>query len=253
MNPLDASHLLASRARPDGRPAMCQEWRDLLFIHWTLEPEVVQRLLPPGLTVDGFPDASGELKAWVALVPFTMHGIRPIHAPALPWISAFPETNVRTYVHREGRDPGVWFFSLDAARWLACAYARLAYALPYHHAFMSLRRTGERRDYRSRRTNGGAQLEVEYEIGEPMPKPEPGSLEFFLVERYRLYAYRQGRLFDGMVAHEPYSIRQASLGRLQETYMKAAGLPVGDVAHLAYSPGVKVEVWPIREVGNIAR
>ncbi|MFN8220904.1 MAG: DUF2071 domain-containing protein [Fimbriimonadales bacterium] len=59
MNPLDPSHLLASRARPDGRQAMCQEWRDLLFIHWTLEPEVVQRLLPPGTHGRWFPRRIG--------------------------------------------------------------------------------------------------------------------------------------------------------------------------------------------------
>ena len=43
--------------------------------------------------------------------------------PALPWISAFPELNVRTYIRVADR-PGVYFFSLDAARWLAVAAAR---------------------------------------------------------------------------------------------------------------------------------
>jgi uncharacterized protein YqjF (DUF2071 family) len=33
--------------------------------------------------------------------------------PSLPWVSAFPELNVRTYVRVRER-PGIYFFSLDA-------------------------------------------------------------------------------------------------------------------------------------------
>src|SRR5579862_5442485 len=98
---------------------MFQSWRDLLFLHFSLPVSEIQTLLPVGLEVDTFPNSEGIDRAWVGLVPFRMEGIRPRRLPALPWISAFPETNVRTYVHQGGRRPGVWFFSLDAARWLA--------------------------------------------------------------------------------------------------------------------------------------
>ncbi len=43
---------------------------------------------------------------------------------------------MRTYVHRRGRDPGVWFFSLDAANPVAVAIARATFGLPYFHARM---------------------------------------------------------------------------------------------------------------------
>ena len=39
--------------------------------------------------------------------------------PAVPWLSAFPELNVRTYVSPRDGKRGVYFFSLDAARLLA--------------------------------------------------------------------------------------------------------------------------------------
>src|SRR5918912_739696 len=57
------------------------------------------------------------------MTPFLMEGVRAPLVPAVPWLSRFPEINVRTYV-RDGRGRrGIWFFSLDAAR-LAAVLAR---------------------------------------------------------------------------------------------------------------------------------
>ena len=126
---------VAPTRRPDQRAVMRQRWADLLFLHWPVAPETLQPLLPPGLTLDTF-----EGQAYVGLVPFTMTGVRPVWAPPVRWLSNFHETNVRTYVHREGKDPGVWFFSLDAANSIAVRIARAAWKLPYHYARMSLSR-----------------------------------------------------------------------------------------------------------------
>ena len=51
---------------------------------------------------------------------------------------ALHETNLRTYVHAGGRDPGVWFFSLEAANSAAVVTARAVFGLPYHRARMRL-------------------------------------------------------------------------------------------------------------------
>jgi len=145
---------LALRNRPLGKPAMYQNWRDLLFLHISAPPQEAQRLLPRTLDIDTFPNEQGEERAWIGLVPFRMEGIRFRGLPALPWLSAFPETNVRTYVHQDGKTPGVWFFSLDAARWLACKYARLVFKLPYFHALMRAVRNGAALHYESKRPEG---------------------------------------------------------------------------------------------------
>src|SRR4051812_19283047 len=101
---------IAPTHRPSGRTVMRQNWSDLLFLHWEVPVEALRLLLPPGVELDTF-----EGRAYVGLVPFTMTGVRPTLLPAFPPLSNFHETNVRTYVHFQGRDPGVWFFSLDAA------------------------------------------------------------------------------------------------------------------------------------------
>src|SRR6266576_3244006 len=114
---------------PNATPWLLQNWHHLLFLHWEIPPAELQALLPPGVHLDTF-----DGKAYAGLVPFTITGVRPIFTPPLPWVSEFHEVNVRTYVHHEGRDPGVWFFSLDASSVLAVAAARLTYKLPYFNA-----------------------------------------------------------------------------------------------------------------------
>src|SRR5688572_10620999 len=123
---------------------MRQDWRDLTFLHWRYPADAVQRLLPAGLTVEEF-DGS----AWIGLVPFRMDRVRAPAGPALPWLSRFAETNVRTYVRAADGTSGIWFFSLDAARLLAVVAGRGTYRLPYAWARMAVRVTPERYEYRS--------------------------------------------------------------------------------------------------------
>ena len=103
-------------------------WHDLIFLHWPVRPEVIRPLIPPTLELDLF-----DGWCWVGVVPFRMSGVRPRYTP-IPM--AFPELNVRTYVTTSHR-PGVWFFSLDAANWLAVRAARWL-GMPYYDAIMKM-------------------------------------------------------------------------------------------------------------------
>src|SRR5437870_2409055 len=129
MTSVDAIDRVAPTLEPDAPVVMFQNWHHLLFLHWEVPAEELQRLIPGELTIDTF-----EGIAYVGLVPFTMTGVRAVLTPPLPWISSFHEVNVRTYVHRDGRDPGVWFFSLDASSAIAVETARATYHLPYFDA-----------------------------------------------------------------------------------------------------------------------
>src|SRR5438105_12906065 len=177
---------LSIRSQPRGWPLMHQNWRKLLFMHWPISAELLRPLIPQELEIDTFDD-----KAWIGIVPFTMWGIRASFLPSIPGTSAFHELNVRTYVHYQGV-PGVWFFSLDAASRLAVWGARRFYHLPYFNAEMSLRQQGNLIKYNSQRRDSRgapAQLDADWTIGESLAEARPGSLEFFLTERYCLYSY----------------------------------------------------------------
>ena len=236
------------RRAPSRAHVMYQDWYELLFVHYTLDPPVVQSLLPPALTVDTFPDEQGRERAWIGAVPFRMRNVRPRFVPPVPGLSAFLETNLRTYVHHQGQGPAVYFFSLDAASAIACKLAREGFALPYHHAKMRSVRQGSRFDYETVRHADGAKLRAAFSVGEPLGVSEPGSLAYFLAERYLLVTPRKdGRLGWGRVHHAPYELRAATLHDFEETLSDAAGLPGGAPEHVCYCEGVQTRVWPLTD------
>jgi uncharacterized protein YqjF (DUF2071 family) len=233
---------------------MRQSWRRLGFLHWEIEAAALRRLVPEPLTLDTF-----EGRAFVGLVPFTMHGVRPAGAPALPFLSRFHEVNVRTYVHLEGREPGVLFLSLDAASRLAVIGARMVWKLPYHFAHIELTPSpGGSVLYTSKRlwpgpTPAGCRLVYGPRAGEVPAPAAPGGLEHFLAERYVLYTTARGRLLRGRVHHPPYPLQAGECPALDESLVAATGIARGDAPPLVHcSAGVDVEVFPLEDVGAAA-
>jgi len=245
----DVSQRLAMRGRPAGNAVLHQQWRDLLFLHWEYPAAAIQATLPKGLFVD-----THDGKAYLGVVPFFMQNIRPRFLPAVPGIADFMELNLRTYVHdREGM-PGVWFHSLDANQWLAVKIAQRFFHLPYEHAKMKASRPADGRiRYESLRTGSranGSRCEFEYAPGEDLAQPAPGSLEFFLVERYRLYCSAPDGLRRGAVFHKPYPLCRANVTAWDENLLPLDGFaPTGRAPdHVIMSRGVDVTVFPLMRV-----
>jgi uncharacterized protein YqjF (DUF2071 family) len=212
-----------------------------------MDQAVLRALIPAQLSIDTF-----DGQAWIGVVPFTMWGIRASFLPPVPGPSAFHELNVRTYVHCNGV-PGVWFFSLDAANKLAVWGARRFYHLPYFNAEMSLSQDLNTIKYSSKRADSrgpSAKLEAAWTMGEPLAQTRPGSLEFFLNERYCLYAYHRQKIFWSRIFHQPWPLRSASLDSYQSTMIQSLGLeePKGEPL-LQYAESLAVNIWPLRKVG----
>ena len=175
-------------------------------------------MLPAGLTVDTF---AGE--AWVGVIPFDIALLAPRGAPRGLHL-AFLELNVRTYVTVDDK-PGVWFFSLDAASPTAVRLARATYHLPYYWARMQMSQDDGWIDYSSRRSQGSgdmASFAGRYQpVGQSSSSP-PGSLEYWLTERYCLYAAdRAGRLLRAEINHLPWPLQPAA-AEIQINTMAAA-------------------------------
>jgi uncharacterized protein len=243
---------LAPTQRPRQWVVMRQKWRDLLFIHWPINPEALRPLIPAPLELDLF-----EGNAYVGLVPFTMTGVRPVGFPAVAGLSSFHETNVRTYVRLADRDPGVWFFNLEAANSIAVLLARRLFHLPYHYARMFLEHESTPRPLeRSSILYAGTRrwpgpLPASYSVRGipvgPVRPPAADTLEHFLVERYILFTTWKGRLYQGRVHHTPYPLQSAELLWLDETLLAATGIERPKIAPLAhFAAGLNVEVFPLR-------
>ncbi|MBB47161.1 MAG: hypothetical protein CMJ33_01090 [Phycisphaerae bacterium] len=229
---------------PDSRTpgaAIKMSWKDLLFIHWRVDPDLLQQTLPPGLEVDTFDGA-----AWVALVPFTMAGTGPTFLPPLPFARNFHECNVRTYVLKDGV-PGVWFYSLDAASRIAVFGGRNLWNLNYVNARFEVSKNDTLHEYALTRRDGRG-TRIRWRTGEAMPRSEFGSLRHFLTERYNLYAARGDRVWRGAVHHEPWTLREAELLELEDELVAEAGIEtIGDPICMAADP-VRVRGWMLKRV-----
>src|SRR5262249_30390864 len=184
-------------------------------------------------------------------IPFQIVESRPARVPRA-LATDFLETNLRAYVRDGSGQAGVYFFSLDASSSLAVTAARLLYGLPYFSASMSLRREGAHIEYTSRRRLGQrAHVDVAWSIGGPAGPACAGSLDYFLIERYRLYVVRRTRLYRARVRHGPYPLHTVTVEGLSQTMLDAAGLGTPPGPPLCpYSSGVDVEISWLGRVGG---
>lgn len=222
---------------------MFQTWSELLFLHWRWDPKDIQQRLPAGLTVDTF-DGS----AWLGIVPFFMKNIRPRFCPCVPWISNFLELNVRTYVFDEQGRPGVWFFSLDCNQPVAVWTARTFFHLPYQHSRMSARIPAPRTvDYSNHRKGDTEASSFRYTLSTATAAAQPGTLDFFLVERYLLFTDTPRGLRCGQVHHVPYPVAAADVAQSDTRLLQLNGFtrPAHPPDHICGSPGVDVRIYAL--------
>jgi uncharacterized protein YqjF (DUF2071 family) len=228
---------------PERPWVMAQTWDDLLFAHWRVPAPELARLVPQGLEVD-----QHDGGAWLGLTPFVLTNFRFRGTVPLPFLSTFPELNVRTYVTAEDK-PGIWFFSLDTSSRLAVEGARRAYKLPYFHARISAERRGEVIEYFCERSDGADHVfEGRYRpAGEPFTA-EPGSLEWFLAERYCLYAVDRGSLHRAEIHHRPWPLQPAE-AEIGTNTMAPPGIELPLDRPLCHFSGRQnVLIWPLSKV-----
>ena len=190
----------------------------------------------------------------MGVVPFYMDKIRPVYSPPIPGISWFKELNFRTYVHDEKGNPGVWFFTLECNQWLAVKTARTLFHLPYHHATISasLNTQNDTIHYQSQRHQDDVNQVYAYPSHPKSPQTsEVGTLEFFLLERYRLFsAKRDGSLHSGLVHHQPYQYEHAQVEQYSTRLFSLCGFeePTGPPVSSMIANRVKVDIHPLAKI-----
>jgi hypothetical protein len=212
---------------------MLQRWHEISFFHWSCEPPVLERRLPSGLTLDIF-----EQKAWISLTPFLLVGLRPPVFPRALGLD-FPEMNLRTYVIGPA-GPGIWFFSLDAARLSAVVGARAIYGLPYYWADMRVEiRDGENSYFSSR--DGQAKATIRIQKQDRIENQS--RLDIFLTARFRLYSTFCGRLITAEVFHAPWELNRLRVIEFEETVRQAMAVQFPHRDFMAHhSAGVDTKI-----------
>jgi hypothetical protein len=248
--------LLNVSHRPTPLPSapwrVTQRWNNLLFAHWPVPVASIRALVPEELKIDTF-DGS----AWVGVVPFWMDRIQLRGVPLLPGAKSFPELNLRTYVRdRRTNASGVYFFSIDAASPLAVAVARIFFRLPYYWARMKIEeRIPGNFHYTSTRLFNKTPVHFEARYRSrgasfKMAENRPGTLEYFLTERYCVFTTNhKGKVFRGDIHHAPWPLEEAE-AEVDATELAAAhGIQLPDTKPvLYYARELAVYIWPLETV-----
>jgi uncharacterized protein len=227
---------------PDSPWVQGQTWRNLLFAHWRVPEERLRRVMPPQLPLHLYDDGS----TWLSVTPFVVTGLRLRGTPPLPWVSHFPELNVRTYVELDGK-PGIYFFSLDAGRRAAVIAARRTYRLPYFHSRMRSARAGDRIEYSSERIDSsGPPASFRGSYG-PVGPTVSDDLSRWLAERYCAYTIdKRGRPLRVDIHHPPWPLRQAHADLDAQGMAEQIGIPLEGEPLLNFAARQDTLLWPLK-------
>lgn len=208
------------------RPIMTQWWRDIVFLHWRIDPGLLIGLLPRGVR----PDVHGG-SAWLGLIPFRMVDAGVGRRGPVPYLGTFLETNVRVYsVDAQGRR-GVVFLSLEAPRSPVVLAARLGLGVPYRWATMravtrgqpqTLTYSSARRSLRHAGRAAGPSSRITVRVGAGIEQPT--ALDLFLTSRFGLHSSLLGRTLWVPNTHAPWPLRSATLLELDDELVEAAGV-----------------------------
>ena len=146
---------------------------------------------------------------------------------------------MRTYVRGPDGQDGLWFFSLEDGSVPTVLGASSLYGVPYQYEDMS-EEEGDVVRYRSqRRDRPSVGHDISIEPGGPCRAPS--ELDHWLTGRWRAYSTIAGRLATVPVQHQPWDLWEATVVKLEQSLLAAAGLPGPvDEPLVQYSPGVDV-------------
>lgn len=215
-----------------GPTMFAQDWLDLAFLHWPVDPGSVAHLYPGGTR----PDVWHDGLTYVALVPFRMRraGFGP-RVP-VPFFGSFLEWNVRLYsVDEQGRH-GVVFRSLDCTRLAVVAFAR-SFGIPYRYAAIDTVRRGDEVTWSMRRREGGHPTSsIRLRVG---AQTELTDLEVFLTSRWGMHNRLGPRTMWVQNQHGPWPAHEAELLELSDDLVPAAEIePAGPMLRPLWTPGV---------------
>jgi hypothetical protein len=206
-------------------PAIRLVGRDVLFVHWPVDPTALQALVPDQVEVD-----TTEGSAWVSVVLQEVARVGLDDSLSAPL--GVPQLDFRTYVSHEGTN-GVYFFTCDTGQQLNSIVGSRTFGLPFTFADISLTRRGDRFVVRSRRKDDSqARFDARYERAETTGPVEPGSVPEFLIKRYHYFTPADGAVVDGSadklvrgeVERDPWEVGDTTAEIRTNTLFEAIGL-----------------------------
>jgi len=227
-----------------GEPLFLAGWERALFMHFEVDPETLQCVVPFELDL-------WNGKAFISLVAFTMRDMRPRFGGApMRWlfkpIATHSFLNVRAYVRHRG-EAGICFLAEWLSSWLSVQLGPRLYGLPYRFAKIDYRHIHESHELSGTVTSPRSHKQFSYtaKLSSDVFAPGgAGSLDEFLLERYSSFNRRgQSKLFF-RIWHPPWPQTAAEV-MIRDDSLLIDSWPWFAGARFAvanYSPGF-ADVW----------
>ncbi|WEG12896.1 DUF2071 domain-containing protein [Pullulanibacillus sp. KACC 23026] len=223
-----------------------QTWKNLLFAHYPVTYEEIRPLVPDCFSLDLYKN-----QAWVSIVPFLMTGIRLKYLPTLPFTPSFPELNLRTYITYEG-EPGVYFFTMDAESKAAVAMAKI-YNMPYLYAKMSYGIKNSVVEFKSERIDSRAKkgvFKATYQGMGDTYLAEPGSLEYWLTQRFLFFLENKGQVIGGRIRHRQWPLQKANVTIHENSLGESVGITLSKEPEIVgYCKEIHAVNWLPKRIG----
>jgi uncharacterized protein YqjF (DUF2071 family) len=219
-----------------------QHWSDVMSLHFAVPPTQLMPHLPRHLELDLF-----DGRAWISFVLFQLR-LRPAWLPFIPGFSSLIELNIRTYVRHRG-STGIYFLSMHADNALAIHAARLLTPLHYQAAHFTDTTTssGRRRIECQSASDARHRLAAEFRPAGPPVTAAPGSMDAWLLERYRLFVGVKDALIAADVEHPPWEFQPLQVHVAESTIAEPLGIALGPAADAGHhSSGVTARFGAFR-------
>lgn len=218
---------------PNRKWSFYQQWENVFFLHWKIDPSLLQPFIPQGLKLD-----LHNNQAWVSFVGFGLKNARPRLLPALPLVSHFTELNLRTYVRHKDK-AGVHFLSVECSNTLATALAKGITEVPYTRSKIR----ANPGSFQSNKNEKSQFFDLKYVPGELISSPE--ELDLWLTERYALHQgfSTKDKLISYDIHHHPWPLQKIHIQSLNLHYPAFMALVNKQPTLAHFSEGVTTLAW----------
>ncbi|WP_152396484.1 YqjF family protein [Paenibacillus guangzhouensis] len=243
---------------------MSQQWRDLTFIHYAMEPGVLSPFIPRGLELDTYQE-----QAWLSVVVLRVHHLRMRFMPPIPSMLDFNQINLRTYVRSCEGKPGVYFLRIGATSRLAVFGASTVMHLPFVHVDLQIDPMHSEM-HPSRhpsvqhvdcRFSDRTTLQFHTMLDSSSFPANANPLTKWLTERYCQYSdalrpdplqaqdTASSKLLITDIQHPPWSVQTVKVTMEQNSLLQPDGILLPSSPHLAtYTDKLQAYVWWQRPV-----
>jgi len=246
---------------------MSQQWRDITFIHYAVDSNMLHPFIPKGLELDTYHD-----QAWISIVVLQVHHLRLRFMPPIPGMMDFNQINIRTYVRSSEGKPGVYFLRIGATSRLAVFGASTFMHMPFVHADLRIDPMHPDKSQLShppiQRIDCSLSDHTKLRLrATPVSSPYPAvtnPLTKWLTERYCQYSdslhpvplQAKGAVSSELlitdIQHSPWSVQTANVSVEENSLLQPFGIALPSSPHLAtYTMKLQAYIWWQRPVKPI--